>query len=337
MYMARVHDKGKTEYIIRASYADGEVYRSRDLIRLGADPRRLVEYPGGNAFYIVETVESGLAAAGVTPAGDELEDLFWDFVRPDIRARVAYFRRRGKSGKPGEPPPRPGDIHIFDRRRLLFLRTGRMDQRGLGRLRGSFCRPVARKSRDEIEQYFMAGEQILPEREWKSYLYVIFDLQRDFSQSYARTMPHVLDAGEVEEAFLRSVCRLDEDADFWKGMDRPESRMNRRLSPYITRYVAKFFDADFGRSTLLEDLVQDWMNRHRTHRPPPNAVKPASGEEVARIFDMPEPELRKLSARELNRLYRKRAGVLHPDTGGDHETFIRLSEIYHALKKNRRK
>jgi predicted 2-oxoglutarate/Fe(II)-dependent dioxygenase YbiX len=33
----------------------------------------------------------------------------------------------------------------------------------------------------------------------------------------------------------------------------------------------------------------------------------------------------------LSRLYRRRAQELHPDKGGDHETFLRLTAAYHKL------
>jgi curved DNA-binding protein CbpA len=38
-----------------------------------------------------------------------------------------------------------------------------------------------------------------------------------------------------------------------------------------------------------------------------------------------------MSKKELTRLYRKKAKDLHPDTGGDHQTFVELSEAYEKL------
>ncbi len=44
-----------------------------------------------------------------------------------------------------------------------------------------------------------------------------------------------------------------------------------------------------------------------------------------------------MSGRELTRLYRQRAKNLHPDTGGEHEVFIRLTAAYEQLLSNDRR
>ena len=94
MYLARKIIQGKIHYFIRESYRDKDCLRCRDLYDLGSHPERYIRYPGGNSFYIDEVIEEALSVVGVTPAADELDDLFWDFLEPEIRWKLEPFRRR---------------------------------------------------------------------------------------------------------------------------------------------------------------------------------------------------------------------------------------------------
>ncbi len=76
MYFALKTIKGGTRYFIRESYRDGKCLRSRDLFDLGTDPSQYIVYPGGNAFYIDETVDDRLRALIVNMAGV----LFWTTI-----------------------------------------------------------------------------------------------------------------------------------------------------------------------------------------------------------------------------------------------------------------
>jgi hypothetical protein len=71
------------------------------------------------------------------------------------------------------------------------------------------------------------------------------------------------------------------------------------------------------------------MNRHRAFRPPESVV--IGMEEAGRIFGKSREALKKMSRRELSRLYRRRAQELHPDKGGSHEIFLKLTAAYHKL------
>ena len=42
-----------------------------------------------------------------------------------------------------------------------------------------------------------------------------------------------------------------------------------------------------------------------------------------------------MSRRNLARLYRRKAQELHPDKGGDHDQFVRLTRAYNELMKSK--
>ncbi|MBW2170355.1 MAG: hypothetical protein JRF69_00005, partial [Deltaproteobacteria bacterium] len=137
MYLAQRTIKGKRHYFIRESYKkDGDLFRSRELFGLGTNLAKYVIYPGGRAFYIDEVVEDSLSSLGVTPGVDEIEDVFWPFIKPEVRRVIEPYRHRGKGGK--ITPEEQEQICIwaseFDKRRIHYLRSGRMDQGGLGRM-----------------------------------------------------------------------------------------------------------------------------------------------------------------------------------------------------------
>ena len=332
MYLAEKHINGETHYFIRESYPADGIYLSRNLLNLGRHPERLVEYPGGNAYYVSESVVDALASSAKMFDPEEVEDLFWRFVRPDIRHAQEHFRHRGrtrsdKKRATPEPSPRP---HLFDRRRVHFLRYGQMDQGGIGRVSPKLFQALEHKSRDEIEQYFMASERILKPHEIKSYVFVIFDMQRHFAESFAKTMPQALDQRAVDTFFIQEICRLNDDLKFWGG-----NATGDRLHEYLIRYVIMFFDSEYGRSRHLEDLLWSWVNRNREYRPPPSA-RPMSMGEASTVFGMPESELRQMNRRELARVFRKKARECHPDQGGDPEAFIKLSEAYQGLRERKK-
>jgi hypothetical protein len=261
-----------------------------------------------------------------------MEEIFWPFLRPDIQRKLEPFRRQERRLKSercaGAAAVHPDRVHTFDKRRMHFLRTGRTDQRSLGQLPPSLWRNFKDKSRDEIEQDFIEMEFVLRPREYKAYTYAIFDLQRFFGQRFARETPEFLDPDEIDTFFVEEVCRLNDDAAFWAGMDA-----GRRLSDYLVRYVIMYFDNDFTPRSPAAEYVRDFINRHRNYRPPASVV--ISMQETAAIFGKSRDALKKMSRRDLWRLYRRRAQELHPDTGGDHERFVKLNEAYHKLLRTK--
>ena len=100
-------------------------WMSRDLYDLGWSPWDYIIYPGGNAFYIDEKVTEKLEEQGLTYDLCELEELFWKFIRNEIRQKLEPFHCRGLRTKYrcGEKDVQGEDsVHIFDKHRLYYLR-----------------------------------------------------------------------------------------------------------------------------------------------------------------------------------------------------------------------
>jgi hypothetical protein len=339
MYLAREFTGSRPHFSIRESFPDGTFFRSRKLFDLGSDPSVFIVYPGGNAFYIDERVTDRLQALGVRAAEDVLEEVFWPFVKPRIRQNLAAFRNRAEAYRRRPTLSLQDQLrlqqqtHLFDKRRVHFLRVGRMDQGNIGRMPAKMLGWLAAKSRDELEQRFMQMEQVLKPHEHKTYVFVIFNLSRYFSQGFAKTHPAMLDTHALDEEFIKAVCRLNQDVDFWGGEDGHSADT---LHAYLRRYAIMHFDGDYGPPRSLEDIYRDFVNRHRSFRFS-RAVARVDYDEAGRIFGEPAETLRALDRRQLTRLYRSKARNIHPDVGGDHDGFIRLTEAYRdlMLKKGR--
>ena len=98
MYIAYKKNNGQSQYILRESCTIDSQLTFRDLFNLGSDPSLLIKYPGGNAFYFDEKMEDILSESGVDYNSDELEDLFWPWIRSDIRRAIDTFE--GRSSNP---------------------------------------------------------------------------------------------------------------------------------------------------------------------------------------------------------------------------------------------
>ena len=224
------------------------------------------------------------------------------------------------------------DFHLFDKRRMHFLRYGQMDQGRIGQVSSRLFKRLAEKSRDEIEQYMIDSESILRARELKAYVYTIFDLQRFFNELTAKLMPQALCQEKVDEYFIQEVCRLNADERFWSGM---EGKEKGRLHDYLVRYVIMYFDSDYGRSAFWDEYLYNTINSRRYFRFPEKR-KPVDIDEAADLFGVGKEALQKMTRKGLTRVYRKIALQLHPDQGGDHDTFIKLTETYQALLRTKK-
>ncbi len=341
MYLARTTIKNRTHYCIRQSIENSDGYDCRDLFDLGPLPGKYIVYPGGNAFYIDEAVTDALEKRGASPGDDELEDIFWPFLKPDIRRALDGFRRRAKSyaSRPGLSKNETETIirrtHLFDKRRIHYLKFGGvnqgMDQGNIGLLPMKLFKWLARKSRDEIEQRFMKMERSLQPDEYKTYVYVTFDLQRFFHQTFAKKLPRGLDQEKVDSSFLKEICRLNDDASFWAG-----EAVGDRLHDHLIRYAIMFFDNEYGRDSFLDDHIKAFMNRRRFFEFPSHAVS-VRYNDAGKVLGVAEETLRAMSRAEVTRLFRKKARKLHPDTGGSHENFINLTNAYKGVMKRKRK
>ena len=332
MYLASKKISGQIRYFIRESFRQDEYLLSRDLFDLGPDPTRYIVYPGGNAFYIDDVIEDRLADLGIDVIPDELEDIFWRFVRPEIRRALEPFRRRQERHRANRRKAKPADqidtpLHIFDRRRLHFLKFGLTDQRHIERMPQKLFRALFNKSRDEIEQGIMDMEAALAPREYKTYTFVIFNLQQFFYESYAKNHPEMLGQDKVDAYFIEQICRLSSDRQFWGGMITGD-----RLHDYLVRYVLMHFDYEYAPSSFLEDYLRQFINSRREYRPRFKSTA-LTLKNASAVFGETAETLKTMSRREIVRLYRRKAQKLHPDKGGDHRQFVGLTEAYHDLMK----
>jgi len=335
LYLASKKINGQTHYFIRESYQQEDIFLSRNLIDLGTDPTRYILYPGGNAFYIDEVIEDRLIELGAGRKLDELEDIFWRFVHPEIRRVLEPFRRREDRHRASRQKKAPEvenitPLHIFDKRRAHYLKFGQTDQRNIGRVPLKLFRRLHNKSRDEIEQGFMDMEAALNPREYKAYTFTIFDLQQFFHESFAKNNPQMLSQDKVDEHFIEQACRLNLDPLFWAGLKTTD-----RLHDYLVRYVLMHFDHDYAPGSFMEDYLRQFINSRREYRPPYKSTA-ASLKEAGTILGESEAELKKMSRRELVHLYRRKAQELHPDKGGDHDKFVSLTEAYHELMRTKK-
>ena len=154
MYLARKTIGKRIRYFIRDTYLDGDTLKSRDVFDLGGDPGRHIVYPGGNGYYYDDEVVAAIERLDLDPASEDLDRVFWDFLDPQIRRAIEGFQRPGKAVAMEAAPDLLPGIHPFDKRRLNFLKFGRVDPGDIARLSPKLTRALHHKSRDEMEQYF---------------------------------------------------------------------------------------------------------------------------------------------------------------------------------------
>lgn len=325
MYLARLPHNGHTRYVLRESYDNGGTFRSRDILDLGTNPARCIEYPGGNAFYLNDEVSDALSDHGSDPGSEEIELLFWPFLKPDIRRALEHFvhRRGTASHRPPTPPARTP--HVFDKRRLHFLRCGRTDIGAIGMAPEKMFRDLWHKSRDEIEQQFIQWEVELKPVDRKTYVYAVFDLQQVFRHPLAGRFPSAMDTEQMDDAFLDALCARHEDRSFWEGFPVGDA-----LHPYLARYVVMYFDHPFPRRNIMGEYIREFMDNHRDHRPPPPSPRMGRDEAIKRL-GLARERFTTMTRSELTRHYRRIALRLHPDHGGRHDRFIRVTEAYQEL------
>jgi hypothetical protein len=335
LFLARTILSIPYRYSLRLSFWDDheQCYRSREIADLGEDPNIHLIYPNENCFYVNETLDETVAEQCNRDVSNELEQLLWPFVTASVKRKMEPFFNRGQGLRSTpltkeEKKAIDQDIHIFDKRRLYFLRYGSVDQSRLARMSPRLCRSLLGKSRDEIEQYFMEQERSLFEEDVKLYLFAAFNLQQHFSESYARDMPHALNEELVDDQFIEEICRLDRDQPFWEGM--PPRHV---LSPYLARYVIYFFDLSFAHTDPAREYIRQFRNNHRQFRWPEK--KSMGADEISKVFGESADTLRKMSKKELTRLWRRKAKELHPDIGGGHEEFVQLTAAYKELRRSK--
>ncbi len=331
MYLARQIKDGKKLYFIRESYLDGAQWKSRDLVALGADPSRWIHTPARTAYYIDEAIEDLLRDKGVQVTQDALEAVFWPFLDPAVQRIIRRHSTR-PSGKGGRRIPRSElaelqkALHRFDKSRLHFLRYGASDLRQVSSRPMRAYNRLLHKARDEIEQMFEEMEGSLRAEERRTYVYFIFNLGRFFSSPLAAGYPEAMDPDTMDEVFLKEVCRLQEDPLLF-----PDEEPGNGLNPVLVRYVIMYFDNEFRAIHPEWDYIQDFMHRHRRHRTSMRRRPRLALEEACGLLDIRRERFDRLSLKELAQHYRKKALECHPDRGGTHEQFIRVTRAYRDL------
>ena len=324
MYIATEQYKNRSHFFLRETIEKDGRLTHRDLYDLGSAPSGVIKYPGGNAFHFDEAFEDELSRIGAKYTDDTLEDLFWPWLRPDIRRAIETFQSRGrKSKKPLSKAHKQeiaARVHPFDKRRAHYLKFGAMDQGPLENMPTAVFKHLADCCRDEIEQTFLRQEKQLRANELKSYVFTAFDLQSYFQGFLAKKMPQALNQKKVDTFFAKELCRLNLNL-FEK---------NEQLDDYMLRYAIMFFDHPYADTKLLDEMARDFMFRHRSHRQPPMEKK-TPVRQACKIFDISKSELKKLTKRELTQKYRKLARKVHPDTGGSNDQFVRLNDAYKSL------
>lgn len=334
MYMARKFIDNKSQYILCASYHNGTHLTNRELVNLGPDPEQFIIYPGGSSFYIDDRLFDLLQAQGFNADYDEVEQFFFAFLDPYIQTKVAPFqdRHRNRHWKPMTARDKErvsAETHIFDRRRIHFLRFGQVDQRRLDKSPTLYSK-LLDKSRDELEQYILEQEQELSPAEYKRYVFSIFDLQRFFGESFTRTHPDALDGDKLDELFVQEICQLDQDQVFWQGFRRRD-----KLPPYLIRYVVMYFDYSFPAGRSWDEYIRSFADSRRRVGGSRNTQR-MSIDKASTVFGISRAELAAMDKKALTRLFRQKAHEHHPDKGGDHDRFVELSTAYKELLQSRR-
>ena len=331
MYLASKLHTGTGTYQIRQSHEDPVTSHltHRLVFDLGQDPAEHMELLGERAVFFSDKLERAVSCHPNHDTSTLLEKLLWQFLPRAYRDHLSRFHRTERY-VPGplsdiEKKKIAEQIHIFDRRRLYYLHYRAIDQSRLFTLRDRACRPLLDQCRDEREYYLTAREQALTPGEYRNYIYAIFNLQRFFSQSFATFLPEALPEDQVADHFIEALCELNRNSSFWAG-----EPTTSHLHHHLVRHMVMFFDFAPAPRSFEEEYVRRFMNSHRTFSWPERQPT-VSEERIIEIFGRSQAELKNMSRKELNRLYRKMAKKLHPDQGGNQTSFVELTEVYTKL------
>jgi hypothetical protein len=332
VYFAIEINGGNTRYSIRESHFEGGLWKSRDIIRLDGRPENYIVYVGDRAYYLDEEIENRFLKKGVEPDKDELDRLFRPYLKPFVREMVERFDRgkagRSKHNRLSRQEMEDADrlVHPIDKRRLLYLRTGRMEQgRALDKPH-RFFNILLNKSRDELEQMFLHMEGGMPAHEYKSYVYVMFDIQRYFTNRMTRFFPATLDQERVEEIFMEEFCSLSRN-NLYCG----DYSSDYVIRTYLFRYLIMFYDYDYLQENIMREYIENFMNQRRAFSPPPPKSMISGIDEALDIMGIGKKDFPSMSVKDLAKVFRRKSHDHHPDKGGEHDEFVRLVCAYEKL------
>lgn len=337
MYLRCVRRCGVARYVIKESVLENGLWVSRDLLDLGPDPASFIIYPGGKGYYFRPEVEEALESQGVSYSAEELEHLFLPFLRSDIRRVVEMFAHRNVSAHGGEGArvtdgelaEQHRSLHGFDKRRLHFLRFGRIDCGDLDARPWKFLKVLLKRSRDEVEHVIETMEAQLRPHEWKNYLYTAFHLECYFRSHLLKHHPMGLDPEKLDACFMDEICSLNRDQNFFRGVPGHESAW---LHPYLRKYVILYYDFEYGPERFDPAFYREYIHRRRARAGLPAAKRMMPMEQAMALLRISQDDMKSMNGEELARRYRRVAKEVHPDSGGEHEEFIRITEAYELLR-----
>jgi hypothetical protein len=302
--------------------------KSRDLLDLGPDISAHIQYDGRHGFWIDPEIEEKLLTMGANFVSEDLEALFKPFLRPDIQKIIDRFER-GKSRKAqtcdlGALAPEHRGVHLFDARRLYYLRMGRIDSGELGVKHWKFLNVFLCKSRDEIESLIEEMERQLPPRENANYVYASLGISLLLPEAL-RDHPGGLDREKMDRFVTETLCRINSDQTFFLGVDGHKGE-GADLHPYLTKYAWLYFDFPFQADSPFESFRFERGFGRAPASPPPMAAHAA-----CELFGITEEQFARMKRGDVMRLFRRKAKRVHPDKGGTHESFLALSRAYAIL------
>lgn len=330
MYLAKLQHGSTIHYQLRQSFvSEKELHDYEVIFDLGIQPS---DYFSILEDHIVIFADILLQTLSKTLGKDPetlLEKLLFEFFPQSVQQKLSTFKDRAAVYRGAltidEKKAIQTQVHIFDRRRLYYLRYGAVDQSRLSKLHEKCCRPLLGQSRDEREYYFAAEEKVLEPGSYFQYIFAIFNLQTHFQQSFAPWLPEALAMDEVADQLTKVICTVQKDRTFWQAQTGGDF-----LHTHLTRYLWMFFDFVPHRPSFQRDFARAFMGNHRTFKWPEKKIE-VPPEKIEEIFGLSHSHLITLKKEELTRLYRKKAMELHPDKGGDAEQFIILTEVYTTL------
>jgi len=296
---------------------------------LGQDPASYILYFDRHSFAFQPVIEENLQKKGGKFRTDEIEHILRPFLKPEIRRIVETFDRSRHfrlqaSCNLEELAPGQRKVHMFDARRLYYLRFGRIDSGELGLKHWKFLNVFLCRSRDEIESDFDTMELALPAGEYAAYVYASLGIPL-FVPQRLREYPSAIDRENLDRLVLQELCRINSDEEFFLGVERE----NDTLHPYLSKYAWFYFDSEFQ--------TQTWFESFRSPRGFNEAVPALPVQTAFEIFEISAGQFSRMSSKELTRLFRLKAKKMHPDKGGEHENFLRLSGAYDHLMEIKKK
>lgn len=164
--------------------------------------------------------------------------------------------------------------------------------------------------------------------EARPYLYCALNLQSHFQHHLLRGHPEALDPRKLDEIFLDGLCTLNRSELFFQGVAEHDSS---RLHAYLTRYAVLYFDNAFHATTRWHHVFREYLRGRHARRQSSLPVSYLPTAKALEILGIDADQLKAMSRKDLLRLFRLKAKELHPDVGGCHDAFVKLTEAYESL------